>query len=39
MKRTDNIDPEAAFTANAQGLELGGVPPSKTYGLNLNFKF
>ena len=39
MKKTDNIDPEAAFTANAQGLELGGVPPSKTYGLNLNFKF
>jgi hypothetical protein len=39
MKRTDNIDPEAAFTANAQGLELAGVPPSKTYGVNLNFKF
>ena len=39
MKKTDNIDPEAAFTANAQGLELGGVPPSRTYGLNLNFKF
>jgi len=39
MKKTDNIDPEAAYTANAQGLELGGVPPSRTYGLNLNFKF
>jgi hypothetical protein len=39
MKKTDNIDPEAAFTANAQGLELGGVPASKTYGLDLNFKF
>jgi TonB-linked SusC/RagA family outer membrane protein len=39
MKRTDNIDPEAANTVNAQGLELGGVPPSKTYGVNLNFKF
>lgn len=39
MKRTDNIDPEAAITANAQGLELGGVPPTKTYGVNLNFKF
>ena len=38
MKKTDNIDPEAAYTANAQGLELGGVPPSRTYGLNLNFK-
>lgn len=39
MKRTDNIDPEASNTANAQGLELAGVPPSKTYGVNLNFKF
>lgn len=39
MKKTDNIDPEAAITAAAQGLELGGVPPSRTYGLNLNFKF
>ena len=38
MKKTDNIDPEAALTANAPGLELGGVPPSRTYGLNLNFK-
>src|SRR4029077_15077721 len=25
MKRTDNIDPEAANTVNAQGLELAGV--------------
>jgi TonB-linked SusC/RagA family outer membrane protein len=38
-KKTDNIDPESSFTANAPGLELGGVPPTKTYGLNLNFKF
>ena len=36
---TDNIDPEGNFTALAQGLELGGVPPSRTFGLNLNAKF
>ena len=36
---TDNIDPEGSFTALAQGLELGGVPPSRTFGLNLNAKF
>ncbi|MCO4291296.1 SusC/RagA family TonB-linked outer membrane protein [Solitalea sp. MAHUQ-68] len=39
MKRTDNIDPEANYTANAPGLELGGVPPVRTFGLNLNVKF
>jgi len=38
MKKTDNIDPEANYTANAQGLELGGVPPSRTFGANLSFK-
>lgn len=39
MKKTDNIDPEANYTANAQGLELGGVPPVRTFGFNLNLKF
>jgi len=39
MKRTDNIDPESDYTSNAAGLELGGVPPTRTYGLNLNVKF
>ncbi|MEO8819298.1 MAG: SusC/RagA family TonB-linked outer membrane protein [Ginsengibacter sp.] len=39
MKKTDNIDPEADYTPNAFGLELGGVPPSRTYGVNVNFKF
>lgn len=39
MKKTDNIDPEADYTPNAFGLELGGVPPSRTYGINVNFKF
>lgn len=38
MRKTQNIDPEASYTANAPGLELGGVPPSRTYGLNLSFK-
>ena len=38
MKKTDNIDPEANYTANAQGLELGGVPPTRTFGANLSFK-
>jgi TonB-linked SusC/RagA family outer membrane protein len=39
MKKTDNIDPEADYTANAYGLELGGVLPSRSVGLNLNVKF
>jgi hypothetical protein len=40
MKKTDNIDPESSYSANAlaQGLELGGVPPVRTFGLNLNVK-
>jgi len=36
---TDNIDPEGSYNAFTQGLELGGVPPSRTFGLNLNAKF
>jgi TonB-linked SusC/RagA family outer membrane protein len=39
MKRTDNIDPESVYSQNAAGLELGGVPSTRTYGLNLNVKF
>ncbi|EHQ30479.1 SusC/RagA family TonB-linked outer membrane protein [Mucilaginibacter paludis] len=38
MKKTDNIDPESDYSYNAQGLELGGVPPSRTFGLNLSVK-
>ena len=38
MKKTDNIDPEGNFTPIAQGLELGGVPPVRTYGFNLNVR-
>lgn len=39
MKKTDNIDPESDYSFNAEGLELGGVPTTRTYGLNLNVKF
>ncbi|WP_210514700.1 SusC/RagA family TonB-linked outer membrane protein [Hymenobacter terricola] len=38
-RKTDNIDPEGSYNAFAQGLELGGVPPVRTYGLNLSAKF
>lgn len=38
MKKTDNIDPEASYAGYTQGLELGGVPPFRSYGLNLNVK-
>lgn len=38
MRKTDNIDPEGNYTALAQGLELGGVPPMRSYGINLNIK-
>jgi hypothetical protein len=38
MKKTDNIDPEASYSGYSQGLELGGVPPVRSYGLNLNVK-
>ena len=36
---TDNIDPEGNYSAFAQGLELGGVPPTRTFGANLSVKF
>lgn len=43
MKKTDNIDPEGNFTSTSsgltQGLELGGVPPVRSIGINLNVKF
>lgn len=38
-KKTDNIDPESSYSANFPGLELGGVPPARTFGINLNVKF
>ncbi|MGY4537178.1 TonB-linked SusC/RagA family outer membrane protein [Mucilaginibacter sp. UYNi724] len=39
MKKTDNIDPESSYSAFAPGMELGGVPTTRTYGVNLNVKF
>ncbi len=39
MKKTDNIDPESSYNATFPGLELGGMPPARTFGLNLNVKF
>ncbi|PJJ60571.1 SusC/RagA family TonB-linked outer membrane protein [Hymenobacter chitinivorans] len=38
-RKTDNIDPEGNYNAFAQGLELGGVPPVRTFGLNLSARF
>jgi hypothetical protein len=39
-KFTPNIDPESTYNnSNAQGLELAGVPATRTVGLNLNLKF
>jgi outer membrane receptor protein involved in Fe transport len=39
MKKTDNIDPESSYNATFPGLELGGVPPVRTFGANLSVKF
>ena len=39
MKKTTDIDPEASYGTASQGLELGGVLPTRIYGLNLNVKF
>jgi TonB-linked SusC/RagA family outer membrane protein len=39
-KYTPNIDPESTYNnSNAQGLELGGAPSTRTLGVNLNLKF
>ncbi len=38
-KNTPNIDPESSFTAgNGQGLEMLGVPRTRSFGLNLMVK-
>ncbi|MEM6342997.1 MAG: SusC/RagA family TonB-linked outer membrane protein [Bacteroidota bacterium] len=38
--KAENIDPESTYTnGNAQGLEMFGVPASRSYGVNLNLKF
>ena len=39
-KDTPNIDPESNYSNGiAQGLELAGVPPFRSIGINLNIKF
>ncbi len=38
--KTTNIDPESTYlSGNAQGLEGFGVPPTRSFGLNLSVKF
>lgn len=41
MKRTENIDPEAGFSTLVKyaGIEGTGVPSTRTFGVNVNFKF
>ncbi|OMP78897.1 SusC/RagA family TonB-linked outer membrane protein [[Flexibacter] sp. ATCC 35208] len=41
MKHTDNIDPEAAFssTISYAGIEGTSLPSTRSYGINVNFKF
>jgi len=41
MKHTDNIDPEAGFSAaiNYAGIEGGSLPATRSYGLNVSVKF
>ncbi|MBO0950817.1 SusC/RagA family TonB-linked outer membrane protein [Fibrella forsythiae] len=39
-KNVPNVDPESNYNnGNAQGLEMFGVPPARSYGLNLNVRF
>lgn len=40
MKHTPNIDPESSYnSSNGQGLELNGLPPTRSFGVNINVKF
>lgn len=40
MKRSDNIDPESGFSPDIKyaGIEGASLPPTHTYGININFK-
>ncbi len=40
MKRSDNIDPESGFSPDIKyaGIEGASLPPTQTYGININFK-
>ena len=38
--KVDNFDPESTYTAgNGQGLEMFGVPQTRSFQVNLGFKF
>ena len=40
FKNTPNFDPENAISAtNVQGIEVGQIPPQRTFGLRLNAGF
>jgi TonB-linked SusC/RagA family outer membrane protein len=41
MKHTDNIDPESGFSNNVRyaGIEGTSLPMTRTFGINVNFKF
>ena len=40
MSKVDNIDPESTYSnGNDQGLEMFGVPQTRSFGFNLNVKF
>ncbi|WPQ62611.1 SusC/RagA family TonB-linked outer membrane protein [Chitinophaga sancti] len=41
MKHTDNVDPEAGFSSliNYAGIEGTSLPSTRSYGVNVNFKF
>jgi hypothetical protein len=41
MKKSDNIDPESAFNPNVNyaGIEGTSLPATRTFGVNVNFKF
>ncbi|WP_079685662.1 SusC/RagA family TonB-linked outer membrane protein [Ohtaekwangia koreensis] len=41
MRKADNIDPEASFGSNVKyyGIEGTSLPSTRSYGVNLNFKF
>jgi TonB-linked SusC/RagA family outer membrane protein len=39
-KHTPNVDPESNYNNSvAQGLELAGVPPFRSFGMNVNVRF
>jgi hypothetical protein len=40
MKRSANIDPESGFSPDIKyaGIEGASLPPTHTYGININFK-